>query len=346
MGKCAFNNPGISRNICLEEEHMLTRRELLTGTAAAAVAAAGHAAITEAQQAPQANASLFPGFKSAKIKTSGATINLVQGGSGPAVLLMHGYPETHVLWHKIAPKLAEKYSVVAADLRGYGDSSKPEDGNKHANYSKRAMAQDMVDAMHQLGFDKFAVVGHDRGGRVAHRLVLDHADNVTKVSFLDIVPTYDMFHHVDQAFATSNYHWFFLIQPAPLPETLIGNSCDFFLRGRFTGLIPKAVTPEAYAEYLRCFKDPATIHATCEDYRAGASIDLEHDAADRDRKIKCPVLALWATEGNTGRTFDVIATWQARAAIKVAGKGLPGRHFLPEEAPDQTLAELQAFLKA
>jgi len=171
---------------------------------------------------------------------------------------------------------------------------------------------------------------------------------VTKVSFLDIVPTYDMFQHVDKAFATSNYHWFFfpLIQPSPLPETLIGNSAEFFLPGRFGGLIPQAVTPEAYAEYLRCFKNPGTIHATCEDYRAGASIDLEHDTADRARKIACPVLALWAEGGNTARMFDVIATWQARAAMKVTGKALPGRHFLPEEAPEHTLAALQAFLNA
>ena len=323
---------------------MITRRELLQYTAAtAAAAAAGH---TIRAQAQGADARLFPGFKTVKIKTSGATINLVTGGKGSPVLLMHGYPQTHVLWHKIAPKLAEKFSVVAADLRGYGDSSKPEGGDKHENYSKRAMALDMVEAMHQLGFDRFAVVGHDRGGRVAHRLVLDHADKVTRVSFLDIVPTYDMFHHVDQAFATSNYHWFFLIQPSPLPETLIGNSAEFFLRCRFAGLIPQAVTEEAYAEYLRCFKDPATIHATCEDYRAGASIDLERDTADLARKIACPVLALWAERGNTGTRFDVIATWQARAAMKVTGKGLPGRHFLPEEAPEQTLAELQAFLSA
>jgi haloacetate dehalogenase len=323
---------------------MITRRELLQYTAAtAALAAAGQANRAEAQAA---DARLFPGFKSAKIKTSGATINLVSGGSGSPVLLMHGYPQTHVLWHKIAPRLAEKFSIVAADLRGYGDSSKPEGGEKHENYSKRAMALDMVEAMHQLGFERFAVVGHDRGGRVAHRLVLDHQDKVTKVSFFDIVPTYDMFHHVDQAFATSNYHWFFLIQPSPLPETLIGNSAEFFLRGRFAGLIPNAVTPEAYAEYLRCFKNPATIHATCEDYRANASIDLENDTADLARKITCPVMALWAERGNTGRRFDVIATWQAHAAMKVTGKALPGGHFLPEEAPEQTLAELQAFLSA
>jgi haloacetate dehalogenase len=320
---------------------MITRRDLLQHTA---IAAAVAAAIPGSASAAQADAPLFPGFKTVKIRTLGASINVVAGGSGPPVLLMHGYPETHVLWHKVAPKLAETFYVVAADLRGYGDSSKPEGGEKHVNYSKRAMALDMVEAMHQLGFDKFAVVGHDRGGRVAHRLALDHADKVTKLGILDIVPTYDMFHHVNQEFATSNYHWFFLIQPAPLPETLIGNSVEFFLRGRFAGLIPQAVTLEAYAEYLRCFKNSGTIHATCEDYRAGASIDLEHDTADLQRKIACPVLALWAERGNTGGMFDVIATWQAHAAMRVTGKALPGRHFLPEEAPEQTFAELQAFL--
>jgi haloacetate dehalogenase len=322
---------------------MITRRDLLQHTAvAAAVAAAGRQALAQtATDAP-----MFPGFKASKIPTSGATINVVSGGQGPPVLLMHGYPQTHVLWHKIAPKLAEKFLVVAADLRGYGDSSKPADGEKHVNYSKRAMALDMAEVMGKLGFDRFAVVGHDRGGRVAHRLALDHADKVTKLATLDIVPTYDMFHHVNQEFATSNYHWFFLIQPAPLPETLIGNSAEFFLRGRFANLIPQAVTPEAYAEYLRCFKNPETIHATCEDYRAGASIDLEHDEVDLSRKIACPMLALWAQNGNTARMFDVTATWQARATTRVTGKGLPGRHFLPEEAPEQTLSELQAFLSS
>ena len=322
---------------------MITRRDLLQCTAVAgAVAAASRLASAQTT----ADAPLFPGFKASKIQTSGATINVVSGGRGAPVLLMHGYPQTHVLWHKIAPRLAEKFSVVAADLRGYGDSSKPAGGEKHANYSKRAMALDMAEVMAKLGFDKFAVVGHDRGGRVAHRLALDHADKVTRLATLDIVPTYDMFHHVNQEFATSNYHWFFLIQPAPLPETLIGNSAEFFLGGRFAGLIPQAVTPEAYAEYLRCFKNPETIHATCEDYRAGASIDLEHDEADLSRKIACPMFALWAEGGNTARMFDVIKTWQARAAMQVSGKGLPGRHFLPEEAPEQTLTALQAFLSS
>ena len=200
---------------------------------------------------------------------------------------------------------------------------------------------DMVEAMHQLGFERFAVVGHDRGGRVAHRLALDHADKVTKVSFLDIVPTYDMFHHVDQAFATSNYHWFFLIQPAPLPETLIGNSAEFFLRGRFAGLIPQAVTPEAWAEYLRCFKDPATIHATCEDYRAGAGVDLEHDRGDIERKIACPLLVLYGR--GLGALYDVPSFWRERAA-DVREKAMDCGHFIAEERPDETTAELLAFL--
>ncbi|PYR29516.1 MAG: alpha/beta hydrolase [Acidobacteria bacterium] len=321
---------------------MITRRDFLQATAAAAAVAATHVPAS----AQTATDTLFPGFKALDIKTSGATIHAVTGGSGPPVLLMHGYPQTHVLWHKVAPKLAERFYVVAADLRGYGDSSKPDGGEKHINYSKRAMALDMAEVMHSLGFDKFAVVGHDRGGRVAHRLAMDHADKVTRLATLDIVPTYDMFQHVNKEFATSNYHWFFLIQPAPLPETLIGNSVDFFLRGRFANLSPQVITPEAYAEYFRCFSNPQTIHATCEDYRAGASIDLEHDEADRAKKIACPMMALWSERGNTGRTFDVKATWQARAAMPVSGKALPGGHFLPEETTEQTLAELQAFLSA
>src|SRR5207249_3259593 len=218
---------------------MITRRQLLQFSAAtAAVSSVEQATRAEAQTA---DAPPFPGFKTAKIKTSGATLNLVSGGKGSPVLLMHGYPQTHVLWHKVAPKLAERFSVVAADLRGYGDSSKPDGGEKHINYSKRAMALDMAEVMHSLGFDKFAVVGHDRGGRVAHRLAMDHADKVTRLATLDIVPTYDMFQHVNKEFATSNYHWFFLIQPAPLPETLIGNSVDFFLRGRFANLSPQVI---------------------------------------------------------------------------------------------------------
>ena len=288
---------------------------------------------------------MFDGFERKTIETANATIHLVKGGRGAPVLLLHGYPQTHVMWHKIAPRLAEDFSLVIPDLRGYGDSSKPPDGENHFGYSKRATAQDQVDVMTQLGFKQFAVVGHDRGGRVAHRLALDHAERVTKLAVLDIVPTYTLYHNVNKEFATAYYHWFFLIQAAPFPETLIGNDPEFYLNSLLGWLKPKAITPEAFAEYLRCFRDPATVHATCEDYRAAASIDLVHDEADMDRKVACPVLALWAEKGVMHRMYDVVAAWRERA-VNVRGKPLPSGHFLPEEAPEETLAELRAFLSA
>jgi haloacetate dehalogenase len=249
------------------------------------------------------------------------------------------------MWHKIAPQLATEFTLVITDLRGYGDSSKPAEGENHSNYSKRAMALDQVEIMSALGFEKFAAVGHDRGGRVGHRMALDHPDRVTKLAVLDIVPTHKLYNNVTREFATAYYHWFFLIQPAPLPETLIGNNTELYLKTRFAPLMPKAVTPEAFAGYLRCFRHPANIHAACEDYRASASIDLEHDEADLNRKIACPLLALWAEHGAMHRLFDVASTWRERAT-NVRGKALPGGHFLPEESPEETLAELQAFLRS
>jgi haloacetate dehalogenase len=288
---------------------------------------------------------MFPGFKAAKVQTTGASIHVVTGGEGPPVLLLHGHPQTHVMWHKVAPRLATEFTLVITDLRGYGDSSKPADGENHSNYSKRAMALDQVEIMSALGFEKFAVVGHDRGGRTGHRMALDHPDRVTKLAVLDIVPTHKLYNNVTREFATAYYHWFFLIQPAPLPETLIGSNTEFYLKTRFASLMPDAVTPEAFAEYLRCFRNPATIHAACEDYRASASIDLNHDEADLNRKVTCPLLALWAERGAMHRLFDVAATWRERA-INVQGKALPGGHFLPEESPEETLAELQAFLRS
>jgi len=288
---------------------------------------------------------LFPGFERSRVQTTGAVILVVSGGVGPPVLLLHGHPQTHALWHKLAPRLANEFSLVLADLRGYGDSSKPPSGENHSNYSKRAMALDQVEVMSALGFEKFAVVGHDRGGRVGHRMALDHPSRVTKLAVLDIVPTRALFNNVTREFATAYYHWFFLIQPAPLPETLIGNNVEFYLRQRFDPLMPNAVTPDAFLEYLRCFRDPATIHAACEDYRAAASIDLEHDEADLHRKVECPLLALWAERGAMHRLFDVTSTWRERA-VNVQGKALPGGHFLPEESPDETLAELRAFLRS
>ncbi len=286
---------------------------------------------------------MFAGFTRTTIATQGATINVLIGGTGAPVLLLHGYPQTHVMWHKIAPRLAKDFSAVIPDLRGYGDSSKPPDGENHFGYSKRATAQDPVAVMDHLGFKQFAVVGHDRGGRVGHRMALDHAERVTKLAVLDIVPTHKLYHNVNKEFATAYYHWFFLIQPSPFPETLIGNNAEFYLNSLLGRLKPQAITPDAFAEYLRCFRDPATIHATCEDYRAAASIDLAHDDADMDRKITCPVLALWAGKGALHKMYDVLATWRERAT-NVSGKALPGGHFLPEEAPEETFAALKAFL--
>jgi len=288
-------------------------------------------------------AALFPRFEQRSLRTSGAVINTLRGGSGPPLLLLHGYPQTHVMWHKVAAELARRFTVVLTDLRGYGDSSKPPDGDHHASYSKRAMALDQIEVMRALGFDRFAVVGHDRGARVTWRMAVEHPAVVTKAAVLDIVPL--PYSRVTRAFATEYYHWFFLIQPSPLPETLIGNSVEVYLRSRFqrpaggTG----AIAPEAFAEYLRCFADPATIHATCEDYRAGASIDLLHAGEDGEKKVTCPLLVLWGERGTVGRLEPVMDIWRQHA-VAVTGKALPAGHFLPEEAPEETLAELLAFL--
>jgi haloacetate dehalogenase len=296
---------------------------------------------TQSPQPPAA--SLFPGFQPAVLQTSATTINLVHGGKGRPVLLLHGWPQTHVIWHKIAPRLAQDFHVVVADLRGYGDSGKPSEGKNHEGYSKRAMAQDQVEIMQQLGFETFAVVGHDRGGRVGHRMALDHPARVTKLAVLDIVPTHKLYNTVSREFATAYWHWFFLIQPAPLPETFLSTNADFFINRAFGRSAPGVFRKEAVDAYLRAFRDPATIHAGCEDYRAAATIDLSHDDADIGRKISCPVLALWAAKGPMNRLYKVLETWQERAA-NVTGKSLPSGHFLPEEAPDETYAELQAFL--
>ena len=286
----------------------------------------------------------FPGFEAIRVQTSQAVINGVVGGSGPPLLLLHGWPQTHLEWSIVAPMLARHFTVVATDLRGYGDSSKPPDGNNHEGYSKRATAHDQIEVMQQLGFDRFAVVGHDRGGRVGHRMALDSPEKVTKLAVLDIVPTYKLYTEVTKEFASVYYHWFFFIQPAPLPETLLGNSAEFFLRTwAFQGLIPKVITEETFAEYLRCFQDPATLHAMCEDYRAGATIDLEHDKADLKTKVKCPLLALWGGKGAMEQLYDVTATWKERAS-DLRGKALPGGHWLPEQLPNEVTSELLSFL--
>ena len=284
----------------------------------------------------------FVDFKRAEIRTPGANIITVYGGDGPPLLLLHGYPQTHVMWHKVAPLLARDFTIVASDLRGYGDSSKPDGGSDHAGYSKRAMAQDQVEVMSELGFESFFVAGHDRGGRVAHRMALDHPQRVKKLAVLDIVPTHRLYHDSTREFATAYFWWFFLIQPAPLPETLIGNSVEFWLSEKLGKAQPGAITSAAFAEYLRCYRNPETIHASCEDYRAAASVDLAHDEADMQRKVECPLLALWGEHAPMHRLYDVAATWRERAT-NVTGKSLPGTHYLGEEIPDLVASEFRRF---
>jgi haloacetate dehalogenase len=286
----------------------------------------------------------FPGFRPLHIATPGAEINGVVGGSGPPLLLLQGWPQTHLEWRHVAPLLAQRFTVVATDLRGYGDSSKPPGGDNHAAYSKRAMAQDQVEVMRQLGFERFAVVGHDRGGRVACRLALDHPQAVTRLALLDIVPTLTVYTQVSKNLATWYFHWFFLIQPEPLPEMLLGGQAEPFLRNfAFRGLIPGAIDEPVFAEYLRCFANPQTLHAMCEDYRAGASIDLQHDEADLRTQLQCPTLVLWGVHGAMHRLFDVLETWRPRAP-GAQGKALPAGHWLPEECPQELTAALDEFL--
>lgn len=288
---------------------------------------------------------LFPGFSSALVTTSGASIRTLRGGAGPPLLLLHGHPQTHVAWHKIAGRLAEHFSVVLTDLRGYGDSSKPPDGERHVNYAPRAMALDQVEVMRSFGFERFAVAGHDRGGRVAHRMALDFPAAISRLAVLDIAPTLTMYERTDRDFATRYVWWFFQIQPYPIPEHLIGLDPEFYLRehlGR-QSKTPGAVTDAAMAEYLRCY-NAATIHAACEDYRAAAGIGLELDAADdaAGKKIAAPLLALWGTKGVVGQLYDVIATWRDKA-VDVRGRAFDCGHLLPEEAPEHTLDALLTF---
>ena len=288
---------------------------------------------------------MFEGFERRQIEAGGTTINLVKGGDGPPLLLLHGYPQTHTIWHKIAPRLAEEFTVVAADLRGYGDSGKPHGDSEHLAYSKRTMAQDQVEVMEQLGFDSFFLVAHDRGARVAHRLTKDHSQRVRKLALLDIIPTHRMFQVVNKEMATNTYHWFFLIQPYDFPERVIGADPDYFIRSRFQRVNNAATVfpPEAIDEYVRCFSDPAAIHGACEDYRAGASIDLVHDEADLEQKVTCPLLALWSATGYMGRTQDVLQVWRDYAT-DVRGHSLKCGHYLAEEMPEETYAAIRGFL--
>jgi haloacetate dehalogenase len=317
----------------------MDRRELLRGMtvlAGASYVMSGSSRILDAQEAAAGTARFFPGFKPFRFDTTGASINGVIGGQGPPLLLLHGAPQTHISWRLVAPKLAEEHTVVIPDLRGYGDSSKPADGESHANYSKRAMALDQVEVMKHFGFDRFPVVGHDRGGRVAHRMALDHPDKVTRLAVLDIVPTYYLYTHVTIEFVQAYFHWFNYLRPSPGPENEL----------KAAGEAQKArATSEVQLEYLRTSADPANIHAMCEDYRAGASIDLKHDAADLSKKIACPLQVLWGERSPMGRIYDVLAIWRDRGT-QVTGKALPGGHNLQEDVPEQVIAEVTTLLKA
>jgi haloacetate dehalogenase len=288
----------------------------------------------------------FPGFDVVDTDVGGITIHARAGGSGPPVLLLHGYPQTHVMWSAVAPALAREHTVVVADLRGYGDSGKPPAGPDSAAYSKRAMAADQVALMARLGFRTFSACGHDRGARVVHRMCLDQPEVVQRAAVLDIVPTSYVYSRADEELARRYWHWFFLIQPPDLPERLIGADPEFFLRA----VLPRWAGPgfafdeRAVTEYVRAFCDPAAIAASCADYRAGAGPDLEHAAGDGARRVACPLLVLWGSQGFVGTHYDVLPVWQEFAA-DVRGAALDCGHFLPEEQPQATAAALAEFLR-
>jgi len=290
------------------------------------------------------SAGLFQEFVQQTRHANGIDIHLRLGGNGPPLLLLHGFPQTHVIWHKVAPELAKRYTLVMPDLRGYGDTEKPPSAVDHTPYSKRTMALDAVELMRSLGFEQFFVCGHDRGGRVGHRLAVDHPQCVARLMVLDISPTLRVFENTDMALARAFYHWFFLIQPAPMPERMIGSVRRDYLLGRIgrgpggLGDFPATVQ----REYLRCF-DARGIHGSCEDYRAAATIDLVHDRKSLKKKLAMPVLALWARHSPVGTMFDCLADWRA-VAKDVRGRALDCGHFLPEERPREVLRELRRFL--
>ena len=290
---------------------------------------------------------MFEGFVRTEIKTSGARIVAVRGGTGPPLLLLHGNPFSHLSWHKIAPRLASEFTVVATDLRGYGDSEKPPGGADHSGYSFRVMAQDQVEVMAAFGFERFYAAGHDRGARVLHRMCLDHPEKVARAAILDIIPQHHLYNNISLGWATFSWHWFFNIQPADMPEKMMGADPDWFIEKKLAktrqGL--SFFGKEALAEYKRCFRNPQTIHAICEDYRATVTVDLPMDETDfkAGRKISCPLLLLWGATGGVGRNHESMKVWPDYAADIRGGKALPCGHYLSEEAPEETYAELRAF---
>ena len=291
---------------------------------------------------------MFEGFELHRVETGEATIRARIGGSGPPLLLLHGNPQTHVMWHKIAPRLAEHFTVVAADLRGHGESSKPQTTPDHEPYSKRAMARDQVAVMRHFGFEAFAVAGHDRGGRCAYRMALDHPRCVTRLAVLDILPTYEHYRRAGMEFAMGYWHWFFLPQPFPLPEKMIGGDPEWFFKRNWPAADapPGFFAPEAMKDYWRAFSDPATVHAICEDYRAGATYDYRLDEADFGaRRIACPLLVLWGAKGILQKLYEPLEVWRGWADA-VSGGALDSGHYLAEERPEETLEALLGFFAA
>ena len=291
---------------------------------------------------------LFQGFETHELVVGDVNIHFVRGGEGPGLLLLHGIPQTHVMWHKVAPVLSEQFTVIAPDLRGQGDSGKPRDAGDHSTYSNRVMARDQVELMSALGFEMFYLAGHDVGARVAHRMTLDYPDRVTKVAFLDILPTLELYEHTNRDFALLYWSNFFLAQPPDLPERMIGADPAFYVRRDFFDFVDEdrnkhdVFVEEAVSEYVRCRSCSDAIHALCEDARASFTVDHEHDVADRHRHIECPVLVLWGARGVMERCFDVMGVWRKKAS-RLSGQTLDAGHYLAEEQADATSAELLKF---
>lgn len=291
---------------------------------------------------------LFPGFERHDFTDAEVKIHYARDGKGPGLLLLHGIPQTHVMWHKVAPLLAKQFTVVAADLRGQGDSGKPRDAGDHSTYSNRAMAGDQVALMSALGFDSFGVVGHDIGARVAHRMALDFPDRISKVALLDILPTLELYEQTNRDFALLYWSNFFLAQPPDLPERWIGSDPAYYVKRDLFDFVEDdrdtaaVFTKDALAEYIRCLSDSDAIHALCEDARASFTVDHEHDLADRHKQIACPTLVLWGARGVMEQCFDVMDVWRTKAS-QLTGKALDAGHYLAEEQPEATASELMRF---